>query len=180
MIYFLQCLNDIKIGFTKSDPSLRLSGCQTGSAEKITLIGVMSGSLSDERRLHSKFAEHRKSGEWFKSHDLLTEYIDNNAVRQATYDKVMRHVKLPEPIMPDMSIYMLKSDANDEFDSMGRGMQSLYQSAVNMTNELKARVASLEYALECAKPAVVFALENPDVMASNGIECQTIQPIDIT
>ncbi len=45
-------------------------------------------------------------------------------------------------------------------------MEAMYRQAVNEANELKARVSKIEYELELAKPAIIFAKENPDVVCS--------------
>ncbi len=168
MIYFFKCDDSIKIGYTGSDnPQTRLNGCQTGSSGKITILGVMAGHLTDEKLLHFKYKDYRQSGEWFQCNNDLLEYIADNTVDSDTYNKVMRHVSVPEPVKPDMSLYVIKSEADARCNRLGEGMEALYKTEVNLCNELKARIVSLGHQLETAKPAIIYAIENPDVIQSN-------------
>ncbi len=69
MIYFVQAdgVGHIKIGFTDGeDAAVRLATLQVGSPVPLRLLGVIRGTLSDEKDLHRRFAAHRVVGEWFK------------------------------------------------------------------------------------------------------------------
>ena len=65
-VYFVQNTETkkIKIGITKNLKS-RLSALQTSTAEKLEVIGTMSGGEPLEKELHERFAADRLSGEWF-------------------------------------------------------------------------------------------------------------------
>jgi hypothetical protein len=74
VIYFIQDSRtlEIKIGYTGADVMVRLNALQTGNASKLEVIACVPGELTDEARLHVKFAAARVGGEWFRpSPDLL-------------------------------------------------------------------------------------------------------------
>ncbi len=66
-IYLIACEYpfSVKIGYTRRDPQARLQQLQTGSPNKLCLLGWFPGDIKDEKELHTKFAEHRLAGEWF-------------------------------------------------------------------------------------------------------------------
>lgn len=68
MIYFVrQDRTDlVKIGYTYSDPSRRLSDLQTGQADPLRLMGLADGDEVTERNWHARFASSRVRGEWFR------------------------------------------------------------------------------------------------------------------
>lgn len=64
-VYLMQRGEFYKIGYTRSDPQLRLASLQTANPEPITLLGFVDGGLEDEQHLHAMFASKRVRGEWF-------------------------------------------------------------------------------------------------------------------
>lgn len=77
MIYYIACTatQRLKIGYTQGEPEVRLKQLQTGSAANLRLICCHEGSLDDERRIHSRFAEQRMRGEWFEMSEDLFKHI---------------------------------------------------------------------------------------------------------
>ena len=73
--YFVQSVDGgpIKIGFTEGEPSVRLSGLQTGSPVKLQIIGLLYGNR--EREMHERFKEFRVHREWFEPKKPLLEFI---------------------------------------------------------------------------------------------------------
>jgi hypothetical protein len=65
-IYFIQIGSSgaIKIGWAK-DPAKRIKTLQTSQPKELKILGVIPGTVSDERALHRRFATARISGEWF-------------------------------------------------------------------------------------------------------------------
>lgn len=55
----------VKIGFTRSDPFIRLAALQTGSPLPLLIWAYMRGDVALERALHNAFAPLRSHGEWF-------------------------------------------------------------------------------------------------------------------
>ena len=163
MIYFFKCDDAIKIGFTGSNsPDTRLKACQTGSSSAISITGVMPGSNQDEKALHDMFSSYRKSGEWFTCHSDLDEYISSNAVNLCDYMKVIKHIRHPDPVKPDMSKYVTV----DNMNNLGRKMDALLMQETLTVKELRAQVARLQHKLDVARPAIIFAIENPDIVDS--------------
>jgi|SRR6185437_15998535 len=64
-IYVAQCGEYYKVGYTRQDVAKRISALQTGNAEQIRLVGVVTGTIFDEARWHDFFSAKRKRGEWF-------------------------------------------------------------------------------------------------------------------
>ena len=77
IIYFIQQGNggSIKIGIS-SNIEKRLASLQTGSPYKLKVLLTIKGSEKLEKEIHSKFAEYRLSGEWFKPVKQITDYIN--------------------------------------------------------------------------------------------------------
>lgn len=76
-VYFIaaKATNSVKIGFTALNPDRRLRAMQTGNADELTLLGWYDGTIDDEQRWHSRFAEYRIRGEWFRLDGLMADFI---------------------------------------------------------------------------------------------------------
>ena len=65
LVYFIGSESGpIKIGKAVS-PEQRLKTLQTGHFERLTILATAEGGYEAEGAYHKRFAEHRKSGEWF-------------------------------------------------------------------------------------------------------------------
>lgn len=67
-IYFVQAQNLklIKIGHAKGSVASRLASLQTGSPDRLVLLGAMAGTRTDEQALHAEFKYAHSHGEWFR------------------------------------------------------------------------------------------------------------------
>jgi hypothetical protein len=76
MIYFIKDVvtQAVKIGYSKT-PEKRLRGLQTATPNELVLLGSIHGGLEHEEAFHSRFAEHRLQGEWFKK-EILAEVLE--------------------------------------------------------------------------------------------------------
>ena len=74
-IYFVRCLDRVKIGWS-SDLKGRLRSIQTTAPAEIKLIGKMRGSIKQERELHARFGHHRLSGEWFNVAPEILAFVE--------------------------------------------------------------------------------------------------------
>lgn len=76
-VYFIKAEKSkrVKIGFTELLPTSRLAVLQTGSPEKLTLMGSFGGTLADERSAHKLLSQYRLSGEWFELSDEVALFI---------------------------------------------------------------------------------------------------------
>lgn len=87
-VYFVQAerLQLVKIGIARCMTS-RLSGLQTGSPDKLILLGVIEPKGCKpyvlEQRLHERFWQDRQHGEWFNPAPRLMAYIARYAVSMA-------------------------------------------------------------------------------------------------
>lgn len=77
-IYFIQdaVTRSIKIG-SANQPALRLAQLQVGNGSPLLLLATMSGTRTDESRLHHRFKRYRLRGEWFRPAPELLQFIDN-------------------------------------------------------------------------------------------------------
>jgi hypothetical protein len=68
VIYFIQCGRQklIKIGHSKGHPRTRMMTMQTGSPERLHLLGMAPGDPDVEAEWHQRFAHLRVRGEWFE------------------------------------------------------------------------------------------------------------------
>jgi hypothetical protein len=76
-VYFIRATSSglVKIGCA-SDPWGRLRAFQTGSAERLALVGVIpNAGRAGERELHELFASFRAHGEWFYPSEELDAAI---------------------------------------------------------------------------------------------------------
>jgi hypothetical protein len=76
-VYFIRCgtAGDIKIGVTAGDVQDRVRALQTGASEPLTVLAVVDGDVTLERALQARFADLKKTGEWFAPGAYLLGYI---------------------------------------------------------------------------------------------------------
>lgn len=88
-VYFISCGEGepIKIGYTSQSVDKRLASMQTGVPVKLTVLGEMDGTMTDEQALHARFDADRVRGEWFRPSAELLALIALH--------------KRPEPVVPD-------------------------------------------------------------------------------
>ena len=111
MIYFTKDTGSqaIKIGYSRK-PIKRLGGLQTGNPHKLILLGSVAGTLDDEASFHSKFAQHRLEGEWFKGEiieevlSIISAYKEQRLAmrRQTVADATGKDMANGEPV-PDLT-----------------------------------------------------------------------------
>ena len=79
-IYFIQAAKSkaIKIGFTETSLESRLEALQTGSPEKLSILGTIRGTLREELDLHKRFSASALNGEWFKATPEILEFIGSH------------------------------------------------------------------------------------------------------
>lgn len=87
MIYFAEAvgIGHIKIGYTgKEDAVERLADMQTGCPVPLRVLGLIPGTLDDEKDLHRRFASAHVAGagkEWFKPTSEILTLIPAGEVR---------------------------------------------------------------------------------------------------
>ena len=87
-IYVIQAGDNgpIKIG-SSMNPKGRLGDLQTGNHNKLELLCVYNGKLS-ESKIQNDLSKYKILGEWFKPHNFVLEYIANNV----TDDLILRSI----------------------------------------------------------------------------------------
>ncbi len=76
-VYFIECGDFIKIGFTIYANDRRVRSLQGGTPHELRLIGKAYAAKSLEARLHKTFAHLRHRGEWFRKAPDLTAMIES-------------------------------------------------------------------------------------------------------
>jgi DNA-binding phage protein len=79
VIYFIETQGLVKIGYS-NDPRRRFHNLSIGCPTKCTLIGVIDGSMADEKNIHEKFKDSRVRGEWFTFTPEINAFIAAKAV----------------------------------------------------------------------------------------------------
>lgn len=77
-IYFVQVAKFIKIGFAV-DVGKRIKALQAGCPFPMRLLGTMKGPAYIETRLHERFDNLRRNGEWFSAGKRLLSFIEKHA-----------------------------------------------------------------------------------------------------
>lgn len=119
IVYFISAglHGPIKIG-KASDVKKRLQSLQTSSSEKLTILGVVSGEVGLEHRLHNKFDHGRIRGEWFARTKELLDFILKSRDEQLWPDSPL----LSEPEFADSEnpkygvIQVLSDDGDSEHE----------------------------------------------------------------
>lgn len=77
-VYFVQNGRSkrVKIGYSSHYRS-RVGNIQSGTPDKLRLLGVVRGGKAVESELHKRFASYRISGEWFRFEGELAEYVQS-------------------------------------------------------------------------------------------------------
>jgi hypothetical protein len=91
-VYFIQGVQGgpIKIGYTRSPGSSRLSMLQTGNPHELRVTREIAGDRDLERFLHNRFAHCRVIGEWFASTDRdLVRLARANVSRFDIFDEAI-------------------------------------------------------------------------------------------
>lgn len=76
MIYFIKHTEYVKIGYTH-DILSRLSKLQVSCPVKMSVLGLIDGTMEDEGVLHKKFMDINSSGEWFRYTKELEDFIQS-------------------------------------------------------------------------------------------------------
>ena len=75
-VYFIECGDFIKIGFTVQSIEKRLSGIRSGNPFPVRLLYVRQTVKRWEREMHERFAHIRHQREWFKKAPEIIRAIE--------------------------------------------------------------------------------------------------------
>lgn len=101
VIYFIQSElgGPIKIG-RATDLAKRLVGLATGRPDTLTVLASFSGTVADERTLHSRLAPYRAKGEWFQDCPEVLAVVSYAAEHGATVMPWLVSRDLSQPVTP--------------------------------------------------------------------------------
>lgn len=66
VVYFIDCGEFTKIGYTREYIAKRMEGIATHNPFPLRLWALVKGSISFERAVHQTYAEQRHANEWFR------------------------------------------------------------------------------------------------------------------
>lgn len=75
-VYFAQCGDTIKIGFSMSVTG-RIRSLQTSNGALVVLLGTIPGTRDREKAIHGMFRNARLAGEWFRATPELIDFVEN-------------------------------------------------------------------------------------------------------
>ena len=103
MIYFVQSLNKIKVGFT-NNITHRMKGLRSANPHGVILIGTVQGNKNHEKKIHTVLKDNNVIGEWFRDCAEVREYIDkilNDSIKvqykQMEWDSSESIIEAEEP-----------------------------------------------------------------------------------
>jgi len=93
MIYFIQSLDKIKIGYTSNNVMERKRGMETGNPHGMVVIGLVKGDKTHEHKIHSALEKYCSFGEWFFDCIEVRKYISDilNGKKVVKYRRHMMH-----------------------------------------------------------------------------------------
>lgn len=76
VVYFVKngARDRVKIGFSEGHQK-RIASLQGASADRLMLIGTVSGTRKTEIRMHKRFRAYRERGEWFRVEGALATFL---------------------------------------------------------------------------------------------------------
>ena len=95
-IYLARNQGCYKIGYS-NDPVKRLAELQVGNPSRIELVGTVSGTIVEEKKLHDLFKGKRVSGEWFALSDEDVESILSSSPKLAVFTARVRRGRRCHP-----------------------------------------------------------------------------------
>ena len=103
MIYFVQSLDKIKVGFT-NNITHRMKGLRSANPHGVILIGTVEGNKNHEKKIHTVLKDNNVIGEWFRDCAEVREYIDkilNDSIKvqykQMEWDSSESIIEAEEP-----------------------------------------------------------------------------------
>lgn len=94
-VYFVRAGDAIKIGYSK-EPKSRIRRLQTSSAVDLDVLGIIDGTMDDEKSLHCQFEYLHLRGEWFQTSPELLAHIATLTGKAAPIRPHRRSVFTPE------------------------------------------------------------------------------------
>lgn len=135
MIYFIKCLDYVKIGCTNNIQS-RINEIQVCTPEKIKLLGLINGNFEDEKLYHEKFKHINSKGEWFYFTKELENYIES-----LNKDLMWLHGYLENGLIPISNIKKCRLENNLSMEELGVKLGISKQAVKDMERrELQGRI----------------------------------------
>lgn len=82
-VYFVLCLDRVKIGWTAGSADGRMRVLRTTSPYEMELVYSCPGTRADEQAFHARFAKQRVRGEWFTYDGPLEDFLNERLANSA-------------------------------------------------------------------------------------------------
>lgn len=111
-IYAIRCGEFVKLGYA-TNPWKRRLQIRLCNPYPCEMLGFSPGTLDDEKALHSKFAEYRHRGEWFRFEGPVAEFVSGLENRETRYDR-RKGPRTPEQIARTVACHKAANARRDE------------------------------------------------------------------
>ena len=139
MIYFIQSLDKIKIGYT-TNIKQRKKSLAIGNPHGLVVIGTIKGTQEHESRIHRKLKDHHVSGEWFNDNSDVRKYIEDILNKKVEIKYKAKHFVFSD----DSSLTIdTKSHKAEDPEWVG-AWHELHGIRSNEIGEISAEVSKIE------------------------------------
>lgn len=98
-VYFISLADKyVKIGYSQF-PFRRFQEIQAYNPSDLSLLGMLPGNISLEKKLHKHFGEHRVRNEWFLLDEEIEEFVNENCEPVDAWE--FEHVPYPSVGLSD-------------------------------------------------------------------------------
>ena len=139
MIYFIQSLDKIKVGYT-TDIEQRKKSLTIGNPHGLVVIGTIKGTKEHESKIHRKLKDHHVSGEWFHDNSNVRKYIEDILNKKVEIKYKAKHFVFSD----DLSLTIdTRSHKTEDPEWIG-AWQELHDIRINGMGEISAEVKKIE------------------------------------
>lgn len=108
-VYFVAAPGRIKIGFTRN-PEKRLIALRRADMEELTVVAIVDGYRSLEKKLHGLLQAHRLRGEWFVDCPEVREVINDAVAGRHDVGEEPKPKPEPAPVVAKLNAPELEED----------------------------------------------------------------------
>ena len=139
MIYFIQSLDKIKVGYT-TDIEQRKKSLTIGNPHGLVVIGTIKGTKEHESKIHRKLKDHHVSGEWFNDNSNVRKYIEDILNKKVDIKYKTKHIMFTDDLSHTIET---RSHKTEDHEWLG-AWQELHDIRSNGMGEISAEVKKIE------------------------------------
>ena len=139
MIYFIQSLDKIKVGYT-TDIEQRKKSLTIGNPHGLVVIGTIKGTKEHESKIHRKLKDHHVSGEWFNDNSDVRKYIEDILNKKVEIKYKTKHIVFTDDLNTVIETRLHKTEDHEWLGAW----QELNGIRSNEIGEISAEVSKIE------------------------------------